>query len=488
MEIIKPEVQTTQPSAQESELVLKEGEKINVNFIRKLESGLILLNIKGKTVSAEADFTPSSKSFSAAVVKTPTGGVQLRFFPPLIEMAETTKPLAAADAQYQKPALTANTVQTPTTQTTTQLPTQTTTNQPSNVLTTQQSANSAPQEAPKQESLLGTATLKPDPKIILIAPEQQIQTSTQQGQETQKSSAQTIQQNNQYVQSTGVKQAETVNSDGKTVMIKLPAGSINAADGETVKINILKMQDNGKMLISVKDSVFELKLSPQVFKTLFAEIQQSEDAVNLSLLRLPVENLDQSYVKQQVNGLDMENILKAFGKFKSVNMGELNEQNLKTALKDSGLEFENKLLKGETVSTDEKFNALLNSDTSAKDGITKMQVANMMLAGGIFAFLKTQDENVSDTLLRYKKNANGSDTVYVSTTFSELGDTLIVIRPAANNVSVTIKTEKDISELVSSITLENTSIHWYKFNKQDLELLDPKKDISTEIGAFEVII
>lgn len=481
MEIIKPEVQTAQTSPQESELVLKEGEKISVNFIRRLESGMILLNIKGKNVSAEADFTPTLKSFTAVPVRTQSGGVQLKFFPPLIEFAETTQTKTASDAQVQRPQIQGDTAKS--------MPQ---TIQQNNAQTTQQAAaRTVLHDVQKQEMPLGTATLKSDPKIILKSPEQtasQTAQNTAQGQDVRRMQTHSSLQNTQYTQTAGIKQAETVTSDGKTLMIKLPSGSLPVTEGETVKINILKMNENGKMLISVKDSVFEVKLSPQVFKTLFAEVQTSDDSINLSLLRLPVENLDQSYVKQQVSGLDIETLLKAFGKFKQVDMENLNGEKLKTALKDSGLTFENKLLNGDNVSTDEKFNALLNSDTSAKDGITKMQVANMMLAGGIFAFLKTQDENVSDTLLRYKKNQNGSDTVYVSTTFSELGDTLIVIRPAAGSVSVTVKTEKDISDLISSIPLENASIHWYKFNRQDLELLDPKKDISADIGAFEVII
>ncbi len=64
---------------------------------------------------------------------------------------------------------------------------------------------------------------------------------------------------------------------------------------------------------------------------------------------------------------------------------------------------ENKLLNNENMAGDEKIRAYINSDSTAKDGITKMQLTNMLLAGGLISFLKTQDESIEDTYMRMKK-------------------------------------------------------------------------------------
>lgn len=116
---------------------------------------------------------------------------------------------------------------------------------------------------------------------------------------------------------------------------------------------------------------------------------------------------------------------------------------------------------------DEKIRAYINSDSTAKDGITKMQLTNMLLAGGLISFLKTQDESIEDTYMRMKKGEKGASTLYVSTKFSQLGDTFLIIRTLNDHHDVMVKkTEMDISEQLQDIELENTRIHWYKFNKK----------------------
>ncbi len=127
---------------------------------------------------------------------------------------------------------------------------------------------------------------------------------------------------------------------------------------------------------------------------------------------------------------------------------------------------ENKLLNNENMAGDEKIRAYINSDSTAKDGITKMQLTNMLLAGGLISFLKTQDESIEDTYMRMKKGEKGASTLYVSTKFSQLGDTFLIIRTLNDHHDVMVKTEMDISEQLQDIELENTRIHWYKFNKK----------------------
>ncbi len=510
MEIVKPEVQTAQTApAAEGEVTLKEGEEVTAKFVRSLSTGMVQLNIKGKVVTAETDVNmSSSKNFIAVVVKNPDGTTALKLYPPLPEFAETktntsgSQNTSPQSQTTQTPAQSQPAAQGQTAPQQTQAPVQSA--QAASPQTASPGTSPAPtaaqdtaqtQPTAQNASMTQKQTSANMPMDIQPASRQPVGTATLRSSDVrlipldqQSSSTQKPQQQTAYTSGSSVKPAEAVIVDGKTQAVRLPAGVIPLEEGETVEINILKMQENGKTLVSIKDSLFELKLGPQVFKSLLAEVTSKSSLIDLSILRTPVETLDQSYVKQQVTGFDIEKIMKAFGKFQHVSMEDITAEKLKQSLKDSGLNFENKLLNGQDVAGDEKFNALLNQDTSAKDSLTRMQVTNMFLAGGILAFLKTKDENVDDTLLRYKPGKEGSGTVYVSTTFSELGETLIIIRQTKNKFSVSVKTEKDISKELSDLELENGSIHWYKFSKQDLEMLDPKKDISADLGSFEVII
>jgi hypothetical protein len=356
------------------EISFKDGERLNLNVVRRMENGLHLISLKGKNFTAKLDFEPPSKTIRAEVVKT-DGGLQLKFIP---KAENSTNPME-------------------------------------------------------------------------------------------------------------IRQADTKQGEQRAIF-KLNAGTIDVKNGEKLNLNILKTLENGKSLIEVKNNLFEIKLNNQILKSLQAEVIKTSPEIELAVTKLPVENLNANFVKQQVGGLDITKLMKAFGKFQSLDVSKISPENLKQAIKDSGLFLENRLLNGEDVSGDEKLRAMIASDTPAKEGITRMQVTNMLLAGGLLSFLKTKDENIDDTYMRMKKGKDGVSSLYISTKFSKLGDTFIIIRNLNKHNDIMVKTETDISEQIKNIEIENTRIHWYKFNKKDLDTMDVKKDIAFNMGNFEVII
>ncbi|WP_277656322.1 hypothetical protein [Seleniivibrio woodruffii] len=482
MEMIQTTPPNLQPEQPGQDVTLKEGEEVNVEVLKKLKANGFLLAVKGKTFSAELDFEPSSQSFRAVVTRAPNGTAQFKFFPPLLEKAATTftqpnrqdtfvrqSSTTAQDAFQTKPQ---------------QTPVQPQTIKP-DVLTPSPEIQKAQTQIPVQQTAtdarqIGTATVKD----IRVMPQKA---------ETAQPAApspdpQAVKQAQQMTNAVSVRPAQPVVENNNTTAVKLPPNTLPVVDGEPVEVNIVKMMDNGKTLISVKSTLFEVKLEPQLFKTLFAEAQIQEDSILLTFARMPVENLNPQFVKQQVTGFDLEKFMKAFGKFTHVGMEDLDAQTLKDSLKNSGLTFENKLLNNSAVDGDEKFRALLTGDNAAKDGITKMQITNLVIADGVMSFLKTRDENVGDTLMKMKRGRDGSNTVYVSTNFSELGETLIVIKQVQGTFTVSVKTEKDISEYLNDINVENGTVRWFKFSKQDLKVMNPASELNGDIGKFEVII
>jgi hypothetical protein len=381
--------------ADKGEITFKDGERLNLNVLRKLDNGMYLINLKGKSFTAQLQTEPEGKMIRAEVVKSENGTLMLKIIPNADQSAN---------------------------------PAQITT-------TTTQQARSVFQ------LIAGTTT----------AP-----------------------------QGTG--------AEPKTVL-QLPAGTINAQAGEKVDIQILKTLDNGNTLLSIKNNLFEVKLDAQLLKNLTAEVTKADSKmIELTVDKLPVQNLDTNFVKQEVGGFDMAKLMKAFGKFQKLDVQNMTPEALKNAVKNSGLFMENKLVNGESLAGDEKAQAYVNSDTGAKDGITRMQVTNMLLAGGLLTFLKTEDENIDDTYMRFKKGENGQNILYVSTKFSQLGDTMMIIRSLNNTHDVIVKTVTDISEELKTLQLDRARIHWAQFNPRDKETIDVKKDIVFNMGNFEVII
>jgi len=392
-----------QKLAESGEITFKDGERLNLNVLRRMDNGLYMISLKGKSFTAQLNFEPQGKTVRAEVLKTDSGQLQLK----LIPKAES-------------------------------------------------SAN-------QMNIRVETAPVKP------------------QAQQTVMTQSQTAQQAAMGIAKGAAPQQRLV--------FQIPAGLIDAKMGEQLNINVLKTLDNGNVLVSLKNNLFEVKpdLLP-LLKSVSAEVIKTDGVIELAAARLPVQNLDPAFVKQEVGTFDIEKLMRAFGKFKTLDVANLTPDSLKQAVRDSGLFMENKLLKGESVSTDEKVRAIMNSDIPAKDGITKMQITNLLLAGGLLSFLKTQDENIDDTYLRLKKGSKGQNILYVSTKFSQLGETFIMIRNFNRQSDVMIKTETDISDMVKDIDIDNTRIHWFPFDKKDLKNMDVKSDIFFNMGKFEVII
>lgn len=362
--------------AAKGEISFKDGERLNLNVVRKMENGMFLINLKGKSFTAQLETEPQGKTIRAEVVKTENGTLQLKIIP-------------------------------------------------------------------KAEN-------SPNPMQVTT----------------------------------------TTNQQGKQQLnFQLPQGTIEAKPGEKVDIQILKTLENGKTLIAVKNNLFEVKMEPSLLKNISAEVIRAENGtIELVADKLPLQNVNSNFVKQEVGTFDLAKLMKAFGKFQHLDIKNLTPESLKAAIKNSGLFMENKLLNNENIAGDEKARAYMGSDNTAREGITRMQVANMLLAGGLLTFLKTEDEAIDDTYIRMKKDDKGGNTLYVSTSFSQLGDTFLIIRRHNNFNDVMVKTDVDISEQLKNIEIENTRINWVKFNPKDLNKIDVKNDIVFNMGNFEVII
>lgn len=384
-----------QKLADKGEITFKDGERLNLSVLRKLDNDMYLINLKGKSFTAQLQTEPEGKMIRAEVVRSDNGTLMLKIIP-------------NAD----------------------------------------QSANPA-----------------------------QIMTNT---------SSQQARSVFQMITGTTSQSGDTA---GQKTLLQLPAGTISAQAGEKVDIQILKTLDNGNTLLSIKNNLFEIKLDAQLLKNLSAEVTKADkNGIELTINRLPVQNLDSTFVKQEVGSFDMEKLMKAFGKFQKLDAQNMTPEALKNAVKNSGLFMENKLSGGESLAGDEKANAYINSDSGAKEGITRMQITNMLLAGGLLTFLKTEDENIDDTYMRFKKGKNGQNILYVSTKFSQLGDTMMIIRSLNDVHDVLVKTETDISEELKEIQIDRARISWTKFNPKDKETMDIKKEIVFNMGNFEVII
>lgn len=273
-----------QKLADKGEITFKDGERLNLNLVRKMDNGLYLISLKGKSFSAQLQFEPQGKTLRAEVIRNENGQLQLKFIP---KAENSANPMS---------------------------------------VTTQTITSQRPQSSTAPASAL------------------------------------------------------------ERLIFQLPKGTIDVRPGEKVPIQILKTLDNGNTLVSIKNNLFEVKLDAQLLKTLNAEVMRTEGMIELAVTRTPMENLNHNFVKQEVGTFDIAKLMQAFGKFQKVDVANITPDVLKQAIRNSGLFMENKLLNDQNMSGDEKLRAYINSDGQAKDGITKMQITNLLLAGDCLLF------------------------------------------------------------------------------------------------------
>lgn len=409
-------------------LELIEGEKLGGSVVRRMNNGMYLINLKGREVTAKLDIElGDSARFRAQVVGTGSG-VELKVIKNFEEGFNTAVVRTAASNE-----------------------------QPS-AGSTQAKIITDPDAAGK----LAKHSLNPGDIAKGEAPAKGSLPVTQGGN------------------------SQTAQNTADNVVLRLLKGTVpNLKAGDTITLDIARTLSNGLKLIDANGYLFKADLGQTVLNSLKAEILRTDPVLELLLIRNPIESLDPLRVKTEVGKFDFTALLKSVGKFSNINLLNLTPDEIKAALKESGLFFEHKLAAGEQVSGDEKFRAYADRDVSAREAITRLQLVNVLMNDGLVGYLKTQNEDAGDALLRYKNDGRGGGVMFISLEFSKIGKTFITVRQVKDMFDVLIKTEADISALLQEIEVENALIRWQKYEPKDEAVFEVKKDTAANLGGFD---
>ncbi|WP_022851750.1 hypothetical protein [Limisalsivibrio acetivorans] len=277
-----------------------------------------------------------------------------------------------------------------------------------------------------------------------------------------------------------------VSDDGDSAIFRLNKNTFSAKPGDKILLNILKTLPDGSKLFEAKGGVFRAMVGETLLTKFSAQVLQTEPMLELAVFKSPMESLNTSFVKSQVGGFDLGSILKSTGKFSSLNLADVTPDKLKEAVRNSGLFMENKLMSGESVEGDEKFRAIAEQNTAGREAITRTQIANVILADGLVGFLKTADDKVSDAKIRFKKDEGGDSAVFISMSFSRIGDTFISIRQVGTVFDVLVKSEKDISDELKELDIENTLIRWKKYEQKDEAVFNVRQKLAGDMDSFDI--
>lgn len=253
----------------------------------------------------------------------------------------------------------------------------------------------------------------------------------------------------------------------------------------------------GVHVISFKDGVFTVNIGgktyfasvnpPPLAGKFMAEILKTEPDIQLKPIFTSLKDMMLPLMAKELavfNQKDLSSIMKIFS---GASLTAFLPEEIRRIIKDGGNFFENKLSRGLAPAGDTKTAAYETGNDGARDNITKMQIANILMQDDFFSFFEGEDLDFEGGVMRFRRSDDGSLNLYVKLTFTNLGDTVIsFLKSSESGFYVTVRTDEDISKALSEIDVDGCRINWRKLKNSDKIFFDIKKEDFSGFGSLDV--
>jgi len=272
-------------------------------------------------------------------------------------------------------------------------------------------------------------------------------------------------------------------SNINNLTLNIKSSDLNLKVGDKVAINVLKAISKDLFLINIKGKLLNaaFKTQPTLSRYL-GEVASTDPFLEIKLLNQETESLN--VLKRFLVNFDKNLIKNTLIKFDGNDLKNLNEAEFKKLIKNSGLNFESKLLRDENIDDDLKSVAYKTGDTQTIDSITKLQVTTI-LNQALFYTFTAKDFDINEGEIIFKKGEN-SNSIYIKANFSELKDVIIFLTETKGNIFGTVKTSIDISNFISALNLPGLKLKWEKLDNADIKKFDIFKSALSRIGNLQI--
>ncbi|MCB4204578.1 hypothetical protein LF845_06355 [Deferribacterales bacterium Es71-Z0220] len=265
--------------------------------------------------------------------------------------------------------------------------------------------------------------------------------------------------------------------------LNLKNSDLNLKIGDKVAINVLKAISKDLFLINIKGKLLNAAFKSQpTLSRYFGEVASTEPFLEIKLLNQETESLN--VLKKFLVNFDKNLIKNTLFKFDGNDLKSLNKEEFKKLIKNSGLNFEAKLLHDENIDDDLKTVAYKAGDAQTVDSITKLQVTTI-LNQALFYTFSAKDFDIKDGEIIFKKGEK-SNSIYIKANFSELKDVVIFLTETKGTIFGTVKTSIDISSFVNALNLPGLKLKWEKLNDADVTKFDIFKSALSRIGNLQI--
>jgi len=272
-------------------------------------------------------------------------------------------------------------------------------------------------------------------------------------------------------------------SNINNLKLNIKSSDLNLKVGDKVTINVLKAISKDLFLINIKGKLLNaaFKTQPTLSKY-FGEVASIEPFLEIKILNEKGESLN--ILKKFLVNFEKNFIKNTLLKFDGNNLKKLDEADFRKLIKNSGLNFEAKLLHDENIDDDLKTVAYKAGDTQTIDSITKLQVTTI-LNQALFYTFSAKDFDIKDGEIIFKKGEK-SNTIYIKANFSELKDVVVFLTETKGSIFGTVKTAIDISNFINGVNLPGLKLKWEKLNDADIKKFNILKSALSRIGNLQI--
>jgi len=273
------------------------------------------------------------------------------------------------------------------------------------------------------------------------------------------------------------------------IRFSLDPNTIEIKEGEKLPLSVLKQLDNGLFLVNIKGKILTAQFQslPQLGR-FTAEVVKTEPYLELRLL-VRESDINEKILKTKGELVKfdkkvMVEILNRYGL--RFDPKEVTSDQIKKMIRNSGIFFENKLVRGEEIKDDLKYIFHQKNDNEALGQLNRLQIINILAGVELYLPIKSDEQDIDDLEIFVKKDTNTG--IVIKTHFSKIGDVLIYVREMGYEVvDCVVKSEVDISEDLKKVSLEGLRITWKKLEKNEFNNINPIKDALEQLGSFEVL-
>lgn len=252
-------------------------------------------------------------------------------------------------------------------------------------------------------------------------------------------------------------------------------------------------------VISVKDGAYSVNLGgktyivnivpPPLASKFIGEIVKTDPLLELKPVFTSLKDITLPFMAREMASFNQRDISSIMKMFTGASLSAFLPEEIRRVIKDGGNFFENKLSRGLAPGGDVKFSAYQVGDDNAAGNITKMQIANILMAEDFFSFFEGDDLDFEGGVMRFRKSDNGSLNLYMKLDFTNLGDTVVsFLKSSELGYYVTVRTEKDISEELAKVDLEGCRLNWRKLGDSDKELFNIKSQDFKGLEGLDIKI